>query len=258
MGKLPFSNSRTRLQWAEGSVAEFQRCAALYWKRTPRELLVEPDPDGIHERHKFKLHKPLPIALTKFTVHAIEDLRAALDLTACDVARFIRSADCPVDDVYFPFYKSANDLKSRMNSVCKGFPPSITKLFADFEPYRGGSDLLFAIKELSNASKHDLIVPVASVICANLPYLETSSRITLPIRIPNNSYDSDKNEITFAITERGLRWKYQADLSFAICFGKVGAIEGYDVGTNLEGMIRAVEMIINETETELRKLGFIL
>jgi hypothetical protein len=256
MLREPFADSRVRLQWAKESLTDFERCAKVYFKRTPYELCVEPAPDGVHERHKFRIHKSLPSALTKFTVHAIEDLRAALDLAACDVARLVRPHGSSVEDIYFPFSKSAADFKSRINSACKELPADITKLFASYEPYSGGSDLLFAIKELSNASKHDLIVPVASVIGANLPYLETS-RVTLPIQICESAYDSCKNEITFAITERGLQWKYQARFSFGICFGKVGAIEGRDVRANLDGMIRAVTMIVNETEAESRRLNLI-
>jgi len=62
--------------------------------------------------------------------------------------------------------------------------------------------------------------------------------MTRPIRIMEG-FASDEDEITFAITERGLQWKYHAKFSFGICFGKVGAIEGRDVRDNLDGMIRA-------------------
>src|SRR5271168_1374273 len=129
--RAAFSDSHLRVQWAKESLADFVRCANIYFKRTPREFIVEPDPDGIHERHKFRFCKPLPFALTKHTVHAVEDLRAALDLAACDVARL---AKLPADDVYFPFSKSKTDFKGRINSACKDFPKEIKGLITSYEP----------------------------------------------------------------------------------------------------------------------------
>lgn len=252
MAREAVEDSRLRLQWAKESLADFERCARIYFKRTRCELVTVPDPDGIHERHKLRLSKPFPLALTKYTVHVIEDLRAALDLAACGVARL---ANLPVENVHFPFCKAAIDFKSRVNSVCKDFPQSITNLFASYEPYSGGSELLFAINELCNISKHKIIVPVVSTVGTSLPYLETSS-MTGPIRIMEG-FASDQDEITFAITELGLQWKYHAQFSLLICFGKVGAIEGRVVRDNLDGMVRAVTTIVDEIEAESRRLGLL-
>jgi len=249
--RTAFSDSRLRIQWAKESLADFVRCANIYFKRTPREFSVELDPGGTHEWHKFRFLKPIPSTLTKLTIHAIEDLRAALDLAACDVARL---ANLPADKVHFPFSTSEIGLKSRIDSVCKGFPKEIKGLFAGYEPYPSGSALLFAINELCNASKHQIIMPVVSVIVTELPYIETSdTKHALPIML----YSSGEEEITYAIAERGLKWKYEAEFSCRICFGKVGVIEGRDVRDNIEGMIRAVDMIVHEIEAESRKIGIL-
>ena len=246
-----FTDSRLRLQWANESLTDFVRCANIYFKRAPREFVVEPDLDGIHERHKFRFCKPLPLSLTKHTVHAIEDLRAALDLAACDVARL---ASLPADEVHFPFSRSKTDFKSRVNRVCKGFPQEIKDLFAGYEPYAGGSDLLFAINELCNASKHQIITPVVSIIGTELPYIESSAVMhPIPIMLSSRS----ENEIKYAITERGLKWMYKAEFSFRVCFGKVGEIAGRDVLDNIDGMIRAVDAIVCEIEAESRKIGIL-
>jgi hypothetical protein len=253
MAQDEFEDSKFRLQWAKEGLADFERCARIYFKRTPCEHIVEPDPDGIHERHKFKLCKPLPISLTKHTVHIIEDLRAALEMIAVTVARL---ASLPVDDVHFPFCKTATDFKSRINSCCKGFPEEITRLFGSFEPYGRADNLLCAINELCNTSKHRLIVPVASKVGVNLPYIEGFGG-TQPIIIMEGISVSEENEITYAITERGLEWKHHARFSFGIAFGQVGALEGYEVRPNIEAMIHAVAMILDAIEAETRKLGLL-
>jgi hypothetical protein len=255
----PFANSRLRLEWAKEDLADFEWSAESYLNRKPYRFAIDPDPDGIHERHKLKLSEPLPSALTKHTVHALEDLRSALDLATFAVALL---ADAPLDNVHFPFSGTGADMKSRLNSACKDFPEEIKGLFASYQPHSGGSELLYAIKELGNASKYQLIVPVAHGIGTTMPYFETTGG-TRPLRIfeglsnLETFTNSEEGEITFAITERGLNWKYEADFTFSICFGKIGAIEGRNVRDNIAGMIEAVTLIIDETESEMRRLGLL-
>lgn len=249
-----FSDSRLRLRWAEEELADFERCAGIYFKRAPHAIFIEPDPDGLRERHKFKLDKPFPSRLAKRTVHTIENLRAALELTAIAVAVL---SHLPVDSVHFPFCKTAADFKSRVGSCCKGFPEEITRLFESFEPYGSDDNLLFAINELCNASKHRIIVPTASVVGVNLPYIEMIGGGLPTVINDGNFFDSEKNEVTFAITERGVQLKYRAKFRFDVAFGEVGPLKGHSVPIELGGMIRAVTMIIDETEAESRRLGLL-
>ncbi len=249
-----FGDSRLRLQWAKEEFTDFQRLARIYFRRTPHEILIEPDPDGIREHHKLRLGKPFPSTLTKRTVHTVENLRAALDLTAIAVARL---ANLPLDNVHFPFCKTATDFKSRIGNCCRDFPDEITRLFGSFEPYGATNNLLFAINELCNASKHKIVVPAASAIGVNLPYIEMIGG-TEPLIISEGFFfDSEKNEITFAIAERGVHLKYRAQFEFDIAFGEVGPLKGHSAAANLDGMIRAVTMIIDETEAESRRLGIL-
>jgi hypothetical protein len=87
--------------------------------------------------------------------------------------------------------------------------------------------------------------------------METSDIVRSPIRFMEGVYGGEEDETTFAMTQRGLKWKYKAQFSFGIQFGKVGIIEGRDVRANVDEMIRAVTMIVNETEAELRRLGLL-
>ncbi|MGB8115211.1 MAG: hypothetical protein WCF22_15630 [Candidatus Sulfotelmatobacter sp.] len=255
MTKEVFTDSQLRLQWAQEEFTDFQRGARIYFKRTPRLPFIEPDPDGIHEHHKLKLGKPLPGGLAKRTVHTIENLRAALELTAIAIARLTRPIGAPVDDVHFPFCKTANDFKSRIGSCCKGFPEKITDLFGSFEPYGATDNLLFAINELCNASKHRIIVPNPSVAGVRLPYIEMIGGTGPVVLNEGNFFDVEKNEITYATTERGVQLKYRAQFGFDIAFGEVGPLKGHSVATNLDGMIRAVTTVIDKTEAKCGELG---
>jgi hypothetical protein len=252
---IAFADSRQRLQWAEEEFADFQRLAKIYFKRTPYELLVEPDLDGIREHHKLRLGKPFPSTFTKRTVHTVEHLRAALDLAAVSVAQLANLS--PIDKVHFPFCKTAADFKSRIGVCCKDFPDEITRLFGSFEPYGAADNLLFAINELCNASKHKIIVPAASAVGVNLPYIEMVGGVQPLIISDGFFFDSEKNEITFAIAEQGVQLKYCAKFGFGIAFGEVGPLKNHSVAIELGGMIRAVTMIIDETEAESRRIGLL-
>lgn len=251
-----FSNARTRINWAKKDIANFERCARRFFHNTKATLVTEPDPDGIRELHKVRLGKKLPATLTQKTISTCENLRSALDLLAVDVARL---ASVPnVDDIHFPFSKAASDFKSRLNSrACKPLPDEIKALFASYEPYAGGSDLLWAINELANTSKHNSIVHVGFRSGVAMPHLETSDAVYLPIELMEGMRDSAENEIVFARTQRGLKWKYRLQLAFGVSFGKFERIEGKEVYPNLLAMVDAVTTIVNETEEKCRHLGLL-
>jgi hypothetical protein len=248
-----FQGARLRIRWAKESLANFERSARLYYKRAPYGRVVEPDPDGIHERHKLKLYKPLPASLTKNTIRTVENLRSALDLMAVAIARLL---NVPLHNVAFPFSKTASDFKGRLNSCCKGFPKEITRLWHDYEPYGRTDNILFAINEICNTSKHRIIVPVSSKAGIRFPYIQTVGGAR-PLTIFEGVWDSEENEITYAITECGLKWKHRVQIAMGVFFGDVGGAAGYEVEPNLRKMIASVATIVDETEIECRKLGLL-
>jgi hypothetical protein len=183
-------------------------------------------------------------------------MRSALDLAAVSVGRL-----CGVEDtsaIHFPFCKAAIDMKSRLNSACKKLPEDIKSLFGSFQPYRGGDDLLWAINEAANTSKHDLIAPLNTAANVNVTRLVARSGgggrrfYWQPVVIagPNN-------EITFAITERGLNPYYEIQVAVGIIFGHVEVIGGREVFPILKAMHQRVVAIVNKTESECQKLGLI-
>src|SRR5260370_9753003 len=146
-----FSHSRTRIRWAEEYISDFKRERESFLHREPYTHVVEPDGQGVYEVHKVKLTETVPDALTKYTVAVVENLRATLDM----VAFAIRSGDSD----YFPFCRTAADMEARLGSACKDFAKEIRALFASFQPYKGGDDLLWALNELCKPFKHRVIVP---------------------------------------------------------------------------------------------------
>ncbi|HET6842754.1 MAG TPA: hypothetical protein VFK06_13905 [Candidatus Angelobacter sp.] len=249
-----FIDAKTRIDWAKKDIAKFERKARNFFKNTPYGLVIEPEPDGIHELHKFRLAKKIPPVLTRHTVYAIENLRHALDLAAVEVGRLCNATN--VGDVHFPFCKTKADIKSRINSVaCKELPDEIKTLFSSFEPYNGGNDLLWAINELCNTSKHRLILPIAGQTGVNIPLIETASLITHPIEIIDGVSNSIEDEVVYARTQLGMKWKHRVQVAIGIAFGKVEVVEGKPVYVTLREMLRIVSEIVSATENECHRLG---
>jgi len=251
-----FRDARTRISWAKKDIAKFERRARTFFQRTPYALVTEPDADGVHEFHKFRLAKNLPPILTEHTVSAVENLRSALDLTAVTV---VRLSDPSHDgDIHFPFSKTSTDFKSRINSsACKPLPDEIKTLFGSFEPYSGGNDILWAVNKLGNTSKHNLIFPVAAKSGVRLPFIETTDVVIAPVEIIEGIHHGVENEVIFARTQLGLKWKYRLQIAFGIAFGKVETIEGKEVYPTLLEMHHIVTEIVDATEKECCRLGMI-
>jgi hypothetical protein len=248
-----FRGARSRIRWAKESSGQFQRRAQSFFKKNPHATVVEPDADGIHERHKLKLTRPLPDSLTKSTVTSLEHLRAALDLTAAVIAAKIGTS---AGDIHFPFCAKATDMKSRINSVCRNFPDEIKTLFASFQPYRGGHDLLWALNELCNGSKHRLIVPVGMTTNAMHAHkIVMTSSGTGGSYIPVPRWDSEKDEMVFAVAGKGAKFEYDLTFTFSVTFGEVDIVKGAPVQTVLRGLHSKITNIVDATEAECNRIG---
>jgi hypothetical protein len=254
MSKTPFRHSRSRIRWAKEDIAHFHKSACAFFGGNPYIRTVEMDDDGIYELHKLKLAKPFPDAFVHRAIKTIEGLRSALDLTAYAVAD--KSGPGAADAVHFPFCKTAADMKSRINGTCKNLPDEIKALFASFKPYKGGDDLLWALNELCNASKHRLIVPVG-LSAGTMLRRATMASGSVGGYIPIPRWDSGKEEIVFGATSPGAKFDYDIEMLFGITFGDVEIVKGQPVEVVLHRLLGKVSGIVDVTEAECRRIGLI-
>jgi hypothetical protein len=89
---------------------------------------------------------------------AVHNLRAALDLLACDLVRLNGNS---AKDVHFPFSEAEGELELmiRKRKFDRAATEAVTLLRA-LQPYKGGNILLRALHELDIMDKHQLIIPV--------------------------------------------------------------------------------------------------
>jgi hypothetical protein len=102
----------------------------------------------------------------------VHNLRAALDLTACDMIRAAEGKDANVDRAYFPFCQGAEDLDDmiRARQFHRAGERAV-QVLRGLKPYRGGNAALRAIHDLDIQDKHTS--PILAKTTVSIPIVRT-------------------------------------------------------------------------------------
>ena len=93
----------------------------------------------------------------------VHNLRAALDLVACDMIRAVEGKDANVYGVYFPVCQGADDLEGMIHTrQFHRAREQAVQVLRRLKPYRGGNAALRVIHDLDVQDKH------RSLILANM------------------------------------------------------------------------------------------
>jgi hypothetical protein len=249
----PFENSRRRITWAKNQFAKLEGEIKLFQQQGPCEIVTEPDlkkPE--HLVYKLRLTSQVPDPVIEITEYIIYDLRSALDLAIYDVAV---AAGCAAPrHAYFPFAGDAADLELKLRGNCKDVPEEIFPLLRSYEPYKGGSEPLWALNKISVANKHKFLTAVGSASFAKGLFIEGIGLISMP-QVP--TWDRAKQEMELYTAAPGAQLKGQFAIGVYIAFGEVEGVTGRPVFETLKHFIAMVELIVNEVEAETRRLGFL-
>lgn len=172
----PFWRSDLKLSRARHHISELSALTRDYLSRKPFYLeitSVRPPnchgvavrvEDGRDRKHYWvgRTRLPIPLSLCAVLGDAIHNLRAALDLMACELVRRAGHAD---DQVYFPFAKDAGTFEAMLKKRhLDRASPSAQELIRSLEPYWGGNEDLRGLHELDIVDKHrTVIVMLASI-----------------------------------------------------------------------------------------------
>ena len=130
-------------------------------------------------------------------------------------------------------------------------PLEIQTLFRSFKPYNGGNNPLWTLNQLRNATHTALTpigFPVGGMALRNIPGGK--------FEIPAVRWDSEKDEMIFAKVPAGSTFNCDFNLTFLVAFGEVDLGEGPITIDRLQLMSAEVRRVINDTEAECRRLGF--
>lgn len=246
----PFSSPRMRIARANEHIRNLDRRVKRFFDSKPYARVTERDDDGIHDQHKIKLTKVFPTGFTSVAAEAIEGLRSALDQATFATAAL--SGVKHSKSAYFPISSSAAELDAVIKGRCKNVPPDIISLFRSFNPYKGGNDLIWALNNACNTSKHGIIVPVGmSTAGMHINHMVISGSGSIPMPI----WNSEKNEIVFATTGPDTQFQYDLNVSFFVAFGEVDGIGGQPAIPVLHAIASEVNRIVLAIEMEAKRIG---
>lgn len=239
-----------RIARANEHIRNLDRRVRRFFDAKPYVRVTDRGDDGLNDVHKIKLTKEFPAGVTSVAAEAIEGLRSALDHAA--FATTVLSGVKHSRSGYFPISSSAAELDRVIKGRCKDVPPDIVSLFRSFNPYKGGNDLIWALNNACNTSKHGIIVPVGMAAAGmHIKHMTLAGTGSIPAPVWNN----EKNEIVFATTGPDTQLQYDLNISFFVAFGEVDGIGGQPAVPLLNAIAREVNRIVLAIEAEAKRIG---
>ncbi len=251
----PFASSRRKLTWAKQNIENLHlRIKAFIEQEHLYTTFTEPDPKNPqHTVHKMRMIKQIPDGLSELTGNIVDDLRAALDHALYGIA-LIHDPVTKLGEACFPFSGDAAHFDNALKGRCKGILVKLWPLLRSYEPYQGGSDMLFALNAVCGANKHGLILPVGSFTVTTETVVEGTGFWSMPYR---SEWDWAKQEMELFTAGPQPKFRAHVKIAVYVAFGEIDGLTGKAVIPVLDSFANMVETIINEIETESRRLGFI-
>jgi hypothetical protein len=249
----PFESSRRKIAWAKKNLTDLKReVAAWSSEKTIYEAFTELDPNKPdHITHKIRLTKQMPDHWCDLAGTVVDSLRAALDHATYDVA--VASGCSEPRNAYFPFSGDITRFEVNLKGRCADVPKDIFPLLRAFEPYKGGSEALWALNEIRVANNHIPVIPIGTVTRSTGVNIRGTGFVEMPV---TPIWDSTKNEMILFTLGPGATFQGQFDFAFYIAFGEIESVKGKPVIPILDDFVEIVETILGAIEAECRRLGF--
>jgi hypothetical protein len=158
-----FSGSTTKIIRAKTLIAEFHTETANFAATNPITSVIVVHDDGRTINMRVDV-KGVPPHISAIFGDMIHNLRAALDMAACELVRAAGRSD---KRVYFPFSDDETCLPEMIKN--KNFHragPMAVALLKSLRPYRCGDISLRAIHDLDIQDKHHKLIPVGQSYCS--------------------------------------------------------------------------------------------
>jgi hypothetical protein len=162
----PFAAPKIKIERARTVLAELSRAIDTFLNTNPATVRVEiREPKSNRPQAFFHWDaRGAPEMIGAIIGDIIHNLRSALDLTACELARAASESD---KGVYFPFCDRPDALEKAIKD--KRFHkagPEAVALLRQLQPYREGNAALRAIHDLDIQDKHQMLIPAFMTIAS--------------------------------------------------------------------------------------------
>lgn len=250
----PFFSSKFSIEWAKNHIKEFELQADKFFREEGCTVFTELDVDRSYQLLKVKFAPQIPHSLLGHATDTAYNLRAALDQAIYSVAQLNNTISLK-GFPFFPVTSKSADFEIKLNGVQKFLPREILDLIRKFKPYKGGNDLIWALNDVCNVSKHGLLHSFP----ATLKYSVVGPR-TVPAEpefFSEPIVDGDKNEVAIARLPISAEHSINTEASFTVGFGNIECIKGQPALAILNEFLNIVEGIVIAIEAESRRLGLI-
>lgn len=157
-----FDAPRLKVARANRHISDLEVAQKAFFDRKPYIIVKETDAKSGKYRRVVRVREHLPDDFALIIGDAVHNLRAALDLLVCDLARANGQG---TDGVMFPFCNDGAYLDTMIERRnLHTLAPDIQDMIRSLKPYKGGNERLRAMHDLDIADKHKLIIPVAGTV----------------------------------------------------------------------------------------------
>ena len=159
--KHTFSAPLIKLARARKHLAELEQQIGVY---------LSTEPARFTSASPLHLHIVLPPEhLGAIIGDVVHNLRAALDLVACEMIRAVEGEDANVDEVSFPFCRRVDDLEGiiRKRQFHRTGEQAV-QVLRGLKPYRDGNAALHAIHRLDIQDKHMSLVLAKTAVSSRM------------------------------------------------------------------------------------------
>jgi hypothetical protein len=249
----PFESPKELIQGAKEQLAQLEAECATFGDNCPYNIVTRIDNKAGEKVVALTLQRRFPPRIRRIASSILKEARLALDQAMCEAATQLgrKNAKGP----YFPFGKSAADLRAARKSKCDGVDRRIVAYAMRFKPCYRGNPMLWSLARLATYSHETIIAARPQDTGA---YLQTAVvSVTGPMKLTINKWNSLHNEMEIARLPQNASITLNSDavLSLQVIFGESGeAVKGRQVTTALHQLIGIAEGVVLGLEAETARI----
>lgn len=242
---MPFANepllaSKYKIEGAKAQIKNLHASVKAFQERKPYTFGEEVDPQTGEKLYKVRLAENLPASFYTDTGSALFQLRSALDVLACALAKANGFSD--VSGTYFPFGKTKVAFETELRRKTKKLAPEARAAIESLKPYAGGNDLLFVLHDLNRGDKHVDIVPLGM---NSAEMLINHIEMHGPGAIYAPSWQNLNDGMIIASTAGEGKVEIDVNISLDIAFAQPEIVQGHPIVATLVQMSDLTEKIVD-------------
>ena len=241
----PFQASNLKINWAKRHISDLNAVVAEFAKRNPYRIVVEESPKIGKYALIIRMREAIPCEFPAIIDDSIHNLRASLDLLACDLVRLNEGNTA---NVYFPFASNADGLETAIKKrKIDRAAPDVVEIVRSLRPYTGGNKTLRAIHDLDIIDKHKLIIPTANL--TSMPDIAIlGAGMILMVGNKYGPVEEGRRMMTLPATE-DIKIGQEFNTTFEIAFGPDAPFQFEPILPTLHQMTELVSGIVKTFQT---------